>query len=250
MHLSFRPVYPLTYAEGAETIAQLACEDQKGRKRLIISTDPEYSDYLGEMAAQGRIVDSKSTRLLVLDGEFINSGDPSRLQKWEDPICYSIEGEPTQEDLLLLESFCAWLNTVEGFPGMRQASEGDWVNLRIHFTDAQGLLNVMGSNFSGLDGAVTFWYDGFDRIYEEVICIRTDLDQMLRNSVLLEEVYNGLGPVQDTNLRPDSIIYQEFTQPQALTPVDELLLKLLYHPDMQCGMNAQSCEAVIRSLYY
>ena len=72
MHLSFRPVYPLTYAEGAETIAQLACEDEKGRKRLIISTDPEYSDYLGEMAAQGRIVDSKSTRLLVLDGEFIH----------------------------------------------------------------------------------------------------------------------------------------------------------------------------------
>ena len=187
---------------------------------------------------------------VVLDSEFINGGDPSRLQRWEDPICYSIEGEPTQEDLAVLESFCAWLNTVEGFPGIRQASPGDWVNLRIHFTDAQGLLAVMGSGFEGLDGAVTFWYDGFDRIYEEVICIRTDLDQTLRNSVLLEEIYNGLGPVQDTNLRPDSIIYQEFTQPQALTAVDELLLKLLYHPDMACGMDATECEAVIRQLYY
>ena len=187
---------------------------------------------------------------VVLDSEFINGGDPSRLQRWEDPICYSIEGEPTQEDLAVLESFCVWLNTVEGFPGIRQASAGDWVNLRIHFTDAQGLLAVMGSGFDGLDGAVTFWYDGFDRIYEEVICIRTDLDQTLRNSVLLEEIYNGLGPMQDTNLRPDSIIYQEFTQPQALTAVDELLLKLLYHPDMACGMNAAECEAVIRQLYY
>jgi hypothetical protein len=28
------------------------------------------------------------------------------------------------------------------------------------------------------------------------------------------------------------------------------LTKLLYHPDMKCGMNAAECEAVIRNLYY
>ena len=187
---------------------------------------------------------------VVLDSEFNHGGDPSRLQKWADPIYYGIEGQPTQEDLQMLESFCAWLNTVEGFPGIFAASEGDWVNLRICFTDEQGLLNTMGAEYTGLDGAVTFWYDGSDRIYDAVICIRTDLDQHLRNSVILEELYNGLGPVQDTGLRPDSIIYQEFAQPQALTAVDELLLKLLYHPEMLCGMDADQCEAVIRILYY
>ena len=103
---------------------------------------------------------------------------------------------------------------------------------------------------AGLDGAVTFWYDGENRIYDEVICIRNDIDQFTRNSVILEEIYNGLGPVQDTSLRSDSLIYQEFSQPQALTQVDELILRLLYHPDMRCGMDAEACETVIRSLYY
>ena len=187
---------------------------------------------------------------VVLDGEIINSGDPSRLQKWEIPICYSVEGDPTPTDLMVLESFGEWLNAVEGFPGIHQAAVGESVNLRIHFTDEQGLLDIMGSNFSGLDGAVTFWYDGYDRIYQEVVCVRTDIAQDIRNSVILEELYNGLGPIQDTELRPDSIIYQDFTQPQELTDVDKLLLKLLYHPDMQCGMDAVSCETVIRSLYY
>lgn len=211
-------------------------------------TKPAHSDlYLEGVPVEDVLVWFNE---VVLDSEFVTSGDPSRLQKWEDPICYSVEGEPTEADLAVLESFCTWLNALEGFPGIRKASEGDWVNLRIHFTDEQGLLDVMGPNFSGLDGAVTFWYDGFDRIYDEVICIRTELDQTLRNSVILEEVYNGLGPVQDTNLRPDSIIYQEFTQPQELTAVDQLLLKLLYHPDMLCGMDAAQCEAVIRNLYY
>lgn len=70
--LAFRPIFPHTYEEGAETIAQLAGADQKGRKRLIISTDPEYSDYLNGIASKGQIVDSDSTKLLVLDGDFIH----------------------------------------------------------------------------------------------------------------------------------------------------------------------------------
>ena len=60
----------------------------------------------------------------------------------------------------------------------------------------------------------------------------------------------GLGPVQDTDLREDSLIYSGYTAPQSLSPVDELILKLLYHPEIRCGMTASECEAVIRSLYY
>ena len=83
-----------------------------------------------------------------------------------------------------------------------------------------------------------------------MICIRTDIDQQVRNSVIMEEIYNGLGPVQDTSLRKDSIIYSGFSQPQWLTAVDELIVKLLYHPDIKCGMDAAACESVIRSVYY
>ena len=68
--LVFRPVFPMTYEEGAETIIRLASENQKDRKRLIISTNPEYSSYLREAANKGLIVDSDSTKLLVIDGDF------------------------------------------------------------------------------------------------------------------------------------------------------------------------------------
>lgn len=187
---------------------------------------------------------------VVLDSEFVNGGDPSRVQKWDTPIYYSVHGDPTEEDLAVMESFAASLNYIEGFPGMYPAEPDQFVNLRIHFTDEQGMLDIMGQDYSGLDGAVTFWYDGENRIYDEVICIRNDIDQFVRNSVILEEIYNGLGPVQDTMLRLDSIIYQQYSQPQDLTLEDWLLLRLLYHPDMLCGMDAAQCEAVIRNLYY
>ena len=54
----------------------------------------------------------------------------------------------------------------------------------------------------------------------------------------------------DTVLRPDSIVYQYSNSNTALSEIDWLILTLLYHPEMRCGMDAESCEAVIRNLYY
>lgn len=149
----------------------------------------------------------------------------------------------------MLKDFTYWLNTIEGFPGIIEAPENTYANMQIYFCTQQEMVDRMGDNFQNLDGGVTFWYNN-NMIYDCIICYRTDLTQTVRNSVILEEIYNGLGPIQDTKLRPDSIIYSEFSQPQSLTEIDELLLKLLYHPDMQCGMDAAQCEAVIRQLYY
>ena len=187
---------------------------------------------------------------VCLDAEFVNGGNATLLQKWNTPIICSLNGEYTAEDYDTLMRLFDWLNTVEGFPGISLSEHDYEVNLRVYFCSMERMLDLLGDNFYNCDGGVTFWYDGYNQIYNATICYRTDLDQNLRNSVILEEIYNGLGPVQDTNLRPDSIIYAEFTQPQELTEVDELILKLLYHPDMECGMNAAQCEAVIRQLYY
>lgn len=186
---------------------------------------------------------------VCLDAEFVNSGNPNLLQKWVIPIRYWLHGNYTQEDLEFLTSFTQWLNTLEGFPGIQMAGEEEIPNLQIHFCDQGEMISYMGENFYGLDGGVTFWYD-YNEIYDGIICYRTDISQHTRNSVILEELYNGLGPIQDTDLREDSILYSGFSEPQNLTEIDELILKLLYHPRMICGMDAAECEAAIRQLYY
>ena len=187
---------------------------------------------------------------VVLDAEYVTGdGNPSVVQKWTNPILYHISGTPTLEDLATLEDFNDCLNSIDGFPGIREADAEEAPSLRIHFCDYDTLVATLGQDYAGSDGGVTFWYID-NEIYDATICIRTDLDQHLRNSVILEELYNGLGPVQDTLLRPDSIIASEYSEPQALTEIDEVILKLLYHPDIRCGMDAAQCEEVIRQLYY
>lgn len=186
---------------------------------------------------------------ICLDAEFSDSGDPSKLQKWMEPIYYMLDGPATDEDLQTLTAFVDFLNTIDGFPGIYEAETLAQANLQIYFRTRQGLVDIMGSNFAGCDGGVTFWYEE-NAIYDATICYTTDVDQHVRNSVILEEIYNGLGPVQDTWLREDSIIYAGYSEPQALTEIDRLILILLYHPALECGMDAAQCEAVIRELYY
>ena len=213
-----------------------------------VATEPPHSAlYLEDLPVEDVI---RYFNEVCLDAEYINAGDPSLLQKWVNPISYHIEGQPTEEDLAKLETFSAWLNEIPGFPGIVPADSQLAANLAIHFCTEQELLEILGDNFYGNDGGVTFWYNGANQIYNAIICYRTDLEQITRNSVILEELYNGLGPVQDTNLRSDSVIYAGYSTPQELTRIDELILKLLYSPEMKCGMTAAECETVIRSLYY
>ncbi len=180
----------------------------------------------------------------------VNAGDPTKLQKWATPIRYICIGSYTDTDKKTLDTFADWLNTVEGFPGMEETQDYALANMRIYFCEPEDYLTTMGDQFAGTDGGVTFWYNDNNEIFDAMIGYRTDLDQEIRNSVILEEIYNGLGPINDTQLRTTSVIYSEYSTPQSLSQIDEVIMKLLYHPKMQCGMDTSACEAVIRQLYY
>lgn len=211
------------------------------------TTEPEQVSYSVEGISQEEML--RYFNEVCLAAEYNSGGDPSLIQKWVDPILYCIHGDCTQEDRQVLTDFVEALNTLEGFPGMYEVSEN--ANLNFYFCDREEFVQRIGGDIHGeaADGAVTFWYDSDNVVFRAVICIRTDIDQYTRNSVILEEIYNGLGPIQDTQLRDDSIIYAGFSETQSLTETDWMILKLLYHPDIRCGMTMEECEAVLCQLY-
>ncbi len=188
---------------------------------------------------------------VCLDAEYVETGTPELVQKWVAPITYYVHGNPTDEDLRVLNDLVAQLNAIDHFPGMIAAQEPSDALLPIYFCPTEEMHDRMAfSAQEDLDGAVTYWYNDIQQITNAIICIRTDLDQQVRNSVIAEEIYNGLGPIQDTVLREDSIVYQYGSEILELSEMDILILKLLYHPQIQCGMTAVQCESIIRQLYY
>lgn len=223
-----------------------------GQTTMDLSTKPlavpEHSElYIPNVSVEDVILYFNE---VCMDAEMVNYGNPNKLQRWESPIRYICNGTYTDADKKTLDTFVDWLNTLEGFPGMQETQEATLANLRIFFCEQTEYIEIMGEGFSGTDGGITFWYNEANEIYDAVIGYRTDIEQENRNSVILEEIYNGLGPINDTQLRQDSVIYTGFSTPQSLSCVDELIIKLLYHPKMQCGMDTASCESIIRQLYY
>ncbi len=186
---------------------------------------------------------------VCLDTEFGDKASNQYVRKWTQPIYYRVFGTPSETDSAVLNNFVSVVNTIPGFPGMYPTESEYGIDLEIYFCGERDFLNIMGSDFVGCWGGVTFWYDSFE-IYSETIAIRTDIPQSNRNSIIPEEIYNGLGPVQDTTQRFDSIIYQWSDLNTKMSAEDELILKLFYNPAIRPGMGYDECAKVIRELYY
>ena len=213
-------------------------------------TDPLHSDLYLEDYTVEQVIEYFCE--VVLDTEYSGGGSYWMVQKWVEPIVYEICGEATQEDIDVLTRLFEQLNEVEGFPGIRLPQrEHDMINLRINFYGREDFYANMSEVVGGLeaDGAVHYWYSDLNDIYNAKIGCRTDIDQSIRNSVLPEEVVNGLG-ISDTMLREDSITYQFSSFNLGPSEMDWLIIRLLYHPEMKPGMNREECIAVIEKLYY
>lgn len=190
---------------------------------------------------------------IVLDMEYSDGeGDVTLVQKWTSPIRYRYYGEYTNEDINVLNDLFEKLNKISGFPGIYEAQEDETENLTISFLDPHSFEDSFSDILDGEDafGATQFWYyTESNEIHTAKIGYRTDLDQQKRNSILLEEVINMLG-IDDTKLREDSIVYQYSDDNTSLSTVDEIIIKLLYDPQIKCGMDFEKCKEIIKKLYY
>ena len=190
---------------------------------------------------------------VVLNIEYTDgTGNANVVQKWLGPIWYKVYGTPTDEDLAVLQGLFDQLNAISGFPGIYAVEHAGQENMSLSFLEPDAFREGFSHVVHGEDayGATQFWYyTETNELHTARIGYRTDLDQSIRNSVLLEEIINTLG-VSDTVLRPDSIVYQYSNENTSLSDVDLVMLKLLYDPAIQCGMDAESCAAIIRERYY
>ncbi len=190
---------------------------------------------------------------VILTAEYSDSEQSRRVQKWLLPIYYKVEGELTEKDNEVLTEFTEKLNSVKGFPGIYPAPFGKKACITIKFLDGNQLMSEMGGVVNGerSDGIVEYWYliDN-SIIYAAEIGYDNGVSQKVRNSVIVEEIMNAIGFSNDTKLRPDSVIYEEYTESYSLSDMDLILLNLLYSPSIKPDMTKDECFAQIKKLYY
>jgi hypothetical protein len=66
--------------------------------------------------------------------------------------------------------------------------------------------------------------------------------------LLREELTQALGLARDSRRFPDSIFQEAWTTTTSYSKIDKELIQLLYHPQMQTGLDATTVEPVLRTI--
>ncbi|MEX0825822.1 MAG: DUF2927 domain-containing protein [Acidimicrobiia bacterium] len=171
-------------------------------------------------------------------------GDAPEIRKWTHDVRMVVHGDPSDEDLVTLYDVIADLNTMIGTIVIDiVASDG---NFDIHFAPESEFAAIEPNYVPVNMGFFWVWWDGGGNITDARVLISTSgLTQPERNHLIREEVTQSLGLMRDSIRFEDSIFYQGWTETQEYSEFDELLIEMLYLPEIEPQMTAAEARAVI-----
>jgi len=197
--------------------------------------------------ADGEDVRLQALSALMQSGFSAEYGDEkNRLTRWTEEILIYAGGDPTQEDLFMLDDFIGQLNSgVENLPLIRRVPSRARANITMYFVPLSEMARYVSGYVDQSLGMVTYWYLD-DELYEAEIGIVSDVTtQEERNHLIQEELVNGLGLGNDQTLYENSIIYQYAADAACLTDIDWLMLKMLYSELLSPGMSADDAWEIL-----
>jgi len=158
------------------------------------------------------------------------------IKKWNKNIRIKIEGEPTSEDLEIINDIIVDLN--ELISGIKIKLVEKKENLTITFSPESDFgsidQNYIPTNY-GFFWAL--WHDDNYVIYNASILVSSaDITQNERSHLIREELTQSLGLMNDSGKYIDSIFYQKWTDVTEFTEIDRAVIKLLYLKKIKPGM--------------
>ncbi len=203
---------------------------------LTVPSALAASSFYASDARDAKLKALECLRNSAFGSEYNSSTD--RLVRWDSPIRIYVGGNPTQQDMNTLRSFIMELNLrVPELPNITLVNREADSNVQYFFVPLRQMGNYVSNYTEGNWGYVSYRYQNY-RIYTARIAIAADAtNQRQRNHLIMEEFVGGLGMGNDHYLYSDSIIYQPWTEVQAPSEVDWLMLNMVYSPHVQPGMS-------------
>jgi hypothetical protein len=171
-------------------------------------------------------------------------GGPREIRKWTQDVEIVIHGDPNAEDLATLDDVIADLNEIIGTIEVSIVPSGG--NVDLHFAP-EAEFDEIEPNYVPVNmGFFWVWWDGLGNITRaRVLVSTTGLTQEERNHVIREEITQQMGLMSDSFSYEESIFYQAWTTTQEYSMLDELVIELLYLPQIAVGMDVdQALDAI------
>jgi hypothetical protein len=166
--------------------------------------------------------------------------------RWTDDVKIAVHGDPNQADLATLCDVVADLNELIGTVEISVVGSGQ--NVDLYFVPEDRFAVIEPNYVPGTSGQFWTWRDGAGSITEARVLVSTSEPvQEQRNHIIREELTQFLGLMQDSYTYPDSIFYQEWSEVQEYSALDEKVIEILYLPQITPGMTIDEARAALSS---
>ena len=204
------------------------------------------------------------------NGGFVREETASRLRRWEEPVRIgvrfgaSVPPDKQATDLARIASFAARLSALTGHPIRLDDSNPNFL-IQVVSEDEREALgptvraflpSLSPSDVAGITNMPRSTYclvyalaaSGNSGTYTRAFAvIRSEHPDLLRLSCLHEELTQGLGlPNDSPRARPS--IFNDDEEFALLTDQDELMLRMLYSPELRPGMSPEEARPIVESL--
>ncbi len=190
---------------------------------------------------------------IALGFEFGGASEITR--RWESDMRIFVGGTPTEILSNELDNIIEEINvlTANSSFSAQIVNNQSQSNYYIFFgsaDDYETLFPEVGNLAQSNWGLFYIYWNGSDQLTNGHMYVdifrASELEQ---RHLLREELTQSLGLAKDSDKYSDSIFQQAFsTKTTAYAQIDEDLIQLLYHPDMNVGLNANQVDGVLRDI--
>lgn len=186
---------------------------------------------------------------------FEHGDTPKITRKWQSSMKIFIEGNPSISAIRKVEKTINEINNMatDGF-SIELVNNLELSNCYMFFGTASEFIKKfpdaeeqMESNYAIFN---VWWYENV--IYNARIFIDTDRTSAAQQeSLIIEEITQSLGLGNDSPKYPNSIFYETVTDGGFALDycnIDKDLIQLLYHRDMEIGLEENEIEELLRDL--
>lgn len=244
-------------------------------QQVLLSQGMLRTDGGSEIAVSARTLTENFMRVALYDeyrrgsGGFVREETESRLRRWEGPVRVgvrfgaSVPLDRQATDRARIASFVARLAQVTGHPLVMDDRNPNFFLYVVSEDEREALGPVINATLPGLTpndvaGITAMPRSTYCLVYalaagnshaytRAFAVIRSEHPDLLRLSCLHEEMTQGLGlPNDSPRARPS--IFNDDEEFALLTDHDELLLRILYSPELRPGMTAAEARPIVESL--
>lgn len=208
-----------------------------------ITPVPEFSEYELKVISYFKEI--------ALGFEF---GDASEItRKWNSAMKIFVGGTPSVELLTELETIKNEINNLatDDFQ-MEIVNDSALCNYYIFFGTGQEFAEIYPAQSDYVDenwGLFYIFWNGANQFQSGYMYVDIDRANTTEQKHLLrEELTQSLGLAKDSPRYMESIFQSAWTTTTTYAPIDEDLIRLLYHPDMSVGLNTYQVDEVLKDI--